>query len=65
MINQIMVSHKYSYGDNYAFEHEKTNNNNNENSSSPNEFNETVGIDYPLFTKTIIGNNEIFGIKKF
>ncbi len=59
-----MVSHKYSYGDNYEFEHEKTNNNNNGNSSSPNEFNETVGIDYPLFTKTIIGNNEIFGIKK-
>ena len=54
----------YSYADNYAFEHEKTNNNN-ENSSSPNEFNETVGTDYRLFTKTIIENNEIFGIKKF
>jgi hypothetical protein len=55
----------YSYFDNYAFEHEKTNNNNNENPSSPNEFNETVGTDYRLFTKTIIENNEIFGIKKF
>jgi len=55
----------YSYADNYAFEHKKTNNNNHENSSSPNEFNETVSIDYPLFIKTIIENNEIFDIKKF
>jgi hypothetical protein len=50
---------------NYAFEHEKTHHNNNENSSSPHKFNETVGINYPLFTKTIIANNEMFGIKKF
>ncbi len=54
----------YSYADNYAFEHEKTNNSNTENSSSLNEFNETVDIDYPLLTEMIIANNEIFGIKK-
>ncbi len=53
----------YSYADNYVFEHKNTNNHNDENSWSPNEFNETMGIDYPLFTETTIACNEIFPIK--
>jgi hypothetical protein len=64
MISQIMLPHILMLLIMH-FSIKNTASNNIDDSSSPNEISGIVGIVYPVFTGTIIANNESFRTKKF